>query len=183
MLGLVYFSLLFFATNRSQAETDSLYLSLSGGAAIPVGSLDSVVDVGGGVTAGLGYGFTENIAVEGEFVGAWAPISAFGVSGTASSYSGLFGPRLSLPLSEDGALGVFAGGGIGVLHREASVSGFGLSGFGSATNFGWQAKGGLQYAFAETLEIFVDARYVATSEAAGDGVVGVGLGIRFFPGN
>jgi len=166
----------FAGATEGQAETDSLYFSLSGNMAIPTGDNADYVHVGGGVVAGLGYGFNENFALEGEFIGAWFPIN---VSGTASTYSGIFGPRFSLPLSADGKFGVFAGAGIGVVHTEITLGPF----WGSATRFGWQAKAGVQYEEADSFELFLDGRYVATAEYAGDGAVGIGLGIRFYPLN
>ncbi|MFP6565635.1 MAG: hypothetical protein VCC68_14270, partial [Myxococcota bacterium] len=95
----------FAGATEGQAETDSLYFSLSGNMAIPTGDNADYVHVGGGVVAGLGYGFNENFSVEGEFIGAWFPASFVGLSGTASTYSGIFGPRFSLPLSADGKFG------------------------------------------------------------------------------
>ena len=163
---------------NAAAEERGFYMMMGAGVAELVGDTGDFVDTGGGISAGVGFDFTENLALEGEFIAAWASLDSSLPSGYVAAYSGMFGPRFSVSLTKDGKFGIYAGGGIGVVHTYLDVDDFFSA---DDTRFGWQTKAGAEYALSDAFDLILAIGYVATAQDAGDGVFGAGIGFRFYP--
>ena len=163
---------------NAAAEERGFYMMMGAGVAQAVGDAGDVLDTGGGIAAGVGFDFTENVALEGEFIAAWASLDSSLPSGYSANYSGMFGPRFSVALTKDEKFGIYAGGGIGVVHSYLDFDDFGST---DDTRFGWQVKAGAEYALSDAFDLLLTVGYVATAQDAGDGIFGAGIGFRFYP--
>jgi opacity protein-like surface antigen len=163
-------------------DRQGIYVSATGVAAIPLGNPGDIVDVGGGLTAALGWQFSPSLAIEGEFLGTWSSGEYSSIDIYYATYNFFAGPRVRVPIVPD-TLALTAGAGIGVqiVEIEGSVSGsfFDVSASAEETLFAWQVKGGLEAPITQSLALVFDVRYAASADYAGDGTVGVGGGIRF----
>ena len=163
-------------------DRQGIYVSATGVAAIPVGTPGDFVDVGGGLTAALGWQFSPSLAIEGEFLGTWSSGEYSSIDVDYATYNFFAGPRVRVPIVPD-TLAMTAGAGIGVqvVDLEGSISGsfFDVSASAEDTRFAWQVKGGLEAPITQSLALVFDVRYAASADYAGDGTVGVGGGIRF----